>query len=95
MPLDFSRFARNITVETAFSVLARARQLAAEGKQVIELEIGDSPFATTAAAKQGGLEAIGGDQGQLLVRRHAARLAKKHPTLSRLKGSLRKRGLLD
>jgi len=62
MTIALSRFAREITVETAFNVLARARQLAAGGKEVIELEIGDSPFPTTPAAKQAGLEAITGDQ---------------------------------
>lgn len=62
MPPRLSQFVQNITVETAFTVLARARRLAAEGKQVIELEIGDSPFTTTPAAKQGGLDAIRGDQ---------------------------------
>ena len=40
-------------------------------------------------------EAIGGDEGEKIVRQHAAHLALKHPTLTRLKGSLRKRGLLD
>jgi len=62
MPASFSHFASNITVETAFNVLAKARQLAAAGKRVIELEIGDSPFPTTASAKQSGIEAIRGDQ---------------------------------
>lgn len=40
-------------------------------------------------------EAIGGDQGERIVRKHAAHLTKKHPTLTRLKSSLRKRGLLE
>jgi len=62
MPVSFSRFARNLTVETAFNVLAVARKLAAGGKEVVELEIGDSPFPTTPAAKQAGIEAIGADQ---------------------------------
>ena len=62
MSVTLSEFARNITVETAFNVLAKAKQLAAGGKQIIELEIGDSPFATTTAAKQAGLEAITGDR---------------------------------
>ncbi|HUT09943.1 MAG TPA: pyridoxal phosphate-dependent aminotransferase [Thermoguttaceae bacterium] len=62
MSVLLSQFARNVTVETAFTVLARARQLAAAGKQVIELEIGDSPFPTTPAAKQAGLDAITGDR---------------------------------
>ncbi len=62
MAVPFSDFARNITVETAFSVLARAKELAAGGKRVIELEIGDSPFPSTASAKQAGLAAIAGDR---------------------------------
>lgn len=57
-----SDFVRGLTVETAFNVLARARQLAAAGKRIIELEIGDSPFPSTAAAKQGGMAAIQADQ---------------------------------
>lgn len=40
-------------------------------------------------------EAIGGDEGKKITRKHAAHLTKKHPTLTQLKGSLRKRGLLD
>jgi len=60
--MAISEFARNLTVETAFNVLARARQLAAGGKDVVELEIGDSPFASTPAAKQAGLDAINDDQ---------------------------------
>ena len=62
MPVTLSEFARNITVETAFNVLARARQLAGAGKEIIELEIGDSPFPSTRGAKQAGLDAILGDQ---------------------------------
>lgn len=40
-------------------------------------------------------EAVGGDKGDNIARRHAANLAKKHPTLNHLKSSLRKRGLLE
>ena len=40
-------------------------------------------------------EAIGGDKGAQLTREHAAHLAKKHPTLTHLKSSLRKRALLE
>lgn len=40
-------------------------------------------------------EAVGGAKGDQIARRHAAHLVKKHPTLSQMKGSLRKRGLLD
>jgi aspartate aminotransferase len=62
MSVTLSDLAQNITVETAFSVLVVAKQLAAGGKEVIELEIGDSPFASTPAAKVGGLQAIRDDQ---------------------------------
>lgn len=40
-------------------------------------------------------EAVGGDEGDKIARRHAANLAKAHPTLNHLKSSLRKRGLLE
>jgi aspartate aminotransferase len=62
MPLTLSDFARSLSVETAFSVLAVAKQLKAAGKDVVELEIGDSPFPSTASAKSTGVEAIRGDQ---------------------------------
>jgi aspartate aminotransferase len=57
-----SNFARSLSVETAFTVLAIARSLKAAGKDVIELEIGDSPFDSTAAARAGGMEAIKNNQ---------------------------------
>ena len=40
-------------------MLAVARRLLAAGKDVIELEIGDSPFPTSPAALEAGVEAIG------------------------------------
>ncbi|MEZ6045663.1 MAG: aminotransferase class I/II-fold pyridoxal phosphate-dependent enzyme [Planctomycetaceae bacterium] len=58
MSPTISQFAQSITVETAFTVLARAKTLKAEGKDVVELEIGDSPFESTASAKAMGIEAI-------------------------------------
>jgi aspartate aminotransferase len=61
MPTSFSNFAANVKVETAFSVLAVAKKLAAAGKDVIELEIGDSPFPTTTAAIEAGIQAIRDD----------------------------------
>lgn len=61
MAVSFSQFAQNLTVETAFNVLARAKELKACGKTVVELEIGDSPFPTTSGAKQVGKAAIDGD----------------------------------
>ena len=53
-----SSLAANLKSETAFTVLAMARALKALGKDVVELEIGDSPFPTTPAAKAAGLRAI-------------------------------------
>ena len=58
MPVSFSHFAQTVCVETAFTVLRIAKELQARGKDVIELEIGDSPFATTPAATAAGIEAI-------------------------------------
>lgn len=40
-------------------------------------------------------EAIGGAEGEKIARKHAAHLTKKYPTLSILKSSLRKCGLID
>jgi aspartate aminotransferase len=62
VPASLSTFARNLNVETAFSVLAVARQLKSQGKDVVELEIGDSPFESTAAAKAAGEQAIRDNQ---------------------------------
>lgn len=39
-----------------------ARSLKAQGKDVVELEIGDSPFDSTASARAGGVEAINNNQ---------------------------------
>ena len=60
--LELSQFARNLNVETAFTVLAVAKTLKSQGKDVIELEIGDSPFPSTASAKSAGEKAIREDQ---------------------------------
>src|SRR5258708_8944481 len=56
--VTLSTFARNLNVETAFTVLAVARTLKSQGKDVVELEIGDSPFESTASAKAAGEQAI-------------------------------------
>ena len=53
-----SSFAQTLVTETAFDVLALARGLKAKGKQVIELQIGDSPFPSTASALREGTKAI-------------------------------------
>jgi aspartate aminotransferase len=57
-----SAFANHLMPETAFTVLALARKLKAKGKDVVELEIGDSPFPSTPNAKAAGLRAIEGNQ---------------------------------
>jgi aspartate aminotransferase len=54
----FSRFASSVGVESAFTVLAVAKKLMAAGKDVIELEIGDSPFATPPKAIDAAIQAI-------------------------------------
>jgi aspartate aminotransferase len=53
-----SSLACSLTPEGAFTVLAEARRLKALGKDVIELEIGDSPFPTTPHARAAGIAAI-------------------------------------
>jgi aspartate aminotransferase len=53
-----SALVRNLTAETAFTVLALARDLKAKGKDVVELEIGDSPFPSPPHAKAAGIRAI-------------------------------------
>jgi len=57
-----SQFAQSLSVETAFTVLAIAKSLKAAGKDVVELEIGDSPFDSTSSAKATGTEAIAANQ---------------------------------
>jgi aspartate aminotransferase len=62
MSAVLSEFAKSLNVETAFTVLAAARRLKAQGKDVVELEIGDSPFNSTESARQSGLQAIHDNQ---------------------------------
>ncbi|MEQ8788223.1 MAG: hypothetical protein RIC55_18080 [Pirellulaceae bacterium] len=66
--------------------LRKAEQLAAAG--------GTHNYKAAAELLADLREAVGGDKGDQLARRCAAKLAKKHPTLNHLKNSLRKRGLL-
>jgi aspartate aminotransferase len=58
MNATLSTFASGLTAETAFDVLAVAKRLKAAGKDVIELQIGDSPFPTPGHARAAGLRAI-------------------------------------
>ena len=62
MSVELSQFARSLSVETAFTVLAIAKALKAAGRDVVELEIGDSPFNSTESAKAAGVEAIQNNQ---------------------------------
>lgn len=55
---QFSQFAASVTTEIAFDVLVAARRLKAAGKDVVELEIGDSPFPTATHAAEAGIQAI-------------------------------------
>ncbi|MBL8818265.1 MAG: aminotransferase class I/II-fold pyridoxal phosphate-dependent enzyme [Planctomyces sp.] len=62
MSVQLSEFAKSLNVETAFTVLAAAKKLKAAGKDVVELEIGDSPFNSTESARASGLQAIHDNQ---------------------------------
>jgi aspartate aminotransferase len=57
-PVQISQFARSLRAESAFDVLAVAQRLKAQGKDVIELQIGDSPFSSSRSALTAGVEAI-------------------------------------
>jgi aspartate aminotransferase len=59
---SLSAFARSLTSETAFDVLAVAKRLKVQGKDVIELQIGDSPFPSTKSALAAGTRAIADGQ---------------------------------
>ena len=56
--ITLSQFAQGLTAETAFDVLAVAQRLKAQGKDVVELQIGDSPFPSPRAARAAGLRAL-------------------------------------
>jgi aspartate aminotransferase len=60
--VSLSKFAEGLSTETAFDVLAVARGLKARGKDVIELQIGDSPFPSTKSALKSGIDAINAHQ---------------------------------
>ncbi len=57
-PVRLSAFAEGLGSETAFDVLAIAKRLQAHGKDVIELQIGDSPFPSTKSALAVGVASI-------------------------------------
>src|SRR5205809_3478415 len=62
MTPTLSASARGLSVVTSFSVRAVARRLKAAGEDVVELEIGDSPFPSTQGALAGGRAAIAAGQ---------------------------------
>jgi aspartate aminotransferase len=55
---SYTKFASSVRPEGAFAVLVVAKRLASAGKDVIELEIGDSPFNTPSHAVEAGINAI-------------------------------------
>ena len=65
-----------------------------EAEQLVDAR-GTHNYKTAAEILYDLREAVGGDEGDKISRRHAAHLAKKHPTLNHLKSSLRKRDLLE
>ena len=58
MSPPLSQFAQSLTAESAFTVLAIAKSLIRDGKDVVELEIGDSPFDSPAHARAQGIRGI-------------------------------------
>jgi len=62
MSVSYSNFAKNVRPEGAFEVLAVAKRLISQGKEVFELEIGDSPFPTPAAVREAGIKALNEDR---------------------------------
>src|SRR5437899_11899325 len=56
--VTLSAFAQGLHAETAFDVLAVAKALKTRCKDVVELQIGDSPFATPTTAAHAGVQAI-------------------------------------
>ena len=58
MTATLTQFASSLRAETAFDVLAIAKKLKAAGKDVVELQIGDSPFPTPKHAKAAGIASI-------------------------------------
>jgi aspartate/methionine/tyrosine aminotransferase len=58
MPLKLARRMENLGTETAFEVLAKARKLEAQGKNIVHLEIGEPDFPTPANIVEAAQKAI-------------------------------------
>lgn len=65
-----------------------------EAEKLVDVR-GTQNYKAAAAILADLREAVGGDEGAQITRKHAAHLVKKHPTLNHLKSSLRKCGLLE
>ncbi len=60
--MEISRRAAEIQPFHVMALLARARELEAQGRRIIHMEIGEPDFATPETVKQAAIEAIGRDQ---------------------------------
>lgn len=60
MPMELASRMERLGTETAFEVLARARQLEAQGRDVVHLEIGEPDFDTPSNIVDAGVEALRG-----------------------------------
>ncbi len=58
MPLKLARRMENLGTETAFEVLAKARKLEAQGRNIVHLEIGEPDFPTPANIVEAAQKAI-------------------------------------
>ena len=58
MPLRLARRMQNLGTETAFEVLAKARKLEAQGRNIVHLEIGEPDFPTPANIVEAAQKAI-------------------------------------
>ncbi len=56
--MKFSKLVQRAGTETAFAVLAKARELERQGKSIIHFEIGEPDFNTPENVKQAGIKAI-------------------------------------
>ncbi len=56
--MNFAERSRRLGTETAFEVLARAKKLEAEGRDIVHLQIGEPDFDTPANIVEAGIEAL-------------------------------------
>jgi len=58
MSIEYAQRMKQLSSESAFRVLARARDLEAEGREIVHLEIGDPDFATSEHIVEAGCRAL-------------------------------------